>query len=70
MKHNPGLDTDLQMALKGQMIDQLPIIRGGIQLVLLRYPGDTFLNECMSRVLFELDRLTAFVFQEEGQEIH
>jgi len=55
----------LQLAVKDRLIDQIPIIHGCIQLVLLRYPGDAFLNECMGGVLRALDRLTDLVFEEE-----
>ena len=72
MKDNLKLEADLQLAINDKMIDQIPIIHGCIQLVLLRYPGDAFLNECMGGVLDALDRLTDLVFQEERntQAIH
>jgi len=72
MKHSIMPEADLQLAVKEEIIDQIPIIHGCIQLVLLRYPGDAFLNECMGGVLHALDRLTDLVFQEKGnkQEIH
>ena len=72
MKDNLRLAADLQVAAKDKIVDQIPIIHGFIELVLLRYPGDAFLNECMGGLLQALDRLTDLVFQEAGntQEIH
>ena len=65
MKDTLRPEADLQVAAKDRIIDQIPIIHGCIQLVLLRYPGDAFLNECMGGVLQALDRLTDLVFKEE-----
>jgi hypothetical protein len=50
---SPNLDD----ALKSQIIHQLAIIRGHIQLVLVRYPGVTFLTESLNNVLIAADRL-------------
>ena len=56
------LNPDTNLSLQDQMIDQLTIIRGCVQLVLLRYPGDPFLRETLGKVtsatelLLELSR--------------
>jgi len=65
MKDTLRPEADLQVATRDRIVDQIPIIHGCIQLVLLRYPGDTFLNECMGGVLQALDRLADLVFEEE-----
>jgi hypothetical protein len=65
MRDNLSPEAHLQMVAKDRIVDQIPIIHGCIQLVLLRYPGDSFLNECMGGVLQALDRLADLVFEEE-----
>jgi hypothetical protein len=57
-KMNEQLDSEQDLPIQDQMIDQLTIIRGCVQLVLLRYPGDLFLSESLGRVMSATERLT------------
>ena len=57
-------DGDLDLSIRDQMIDQLTIIRGCVQLVLLRYPGDIFLREALSKVMNAADRMTELARKE------
>ena len=55
---NEQLESEQDLPIQDQMIDQLTIIRGCVQLVLLRYPGDLFLRESLGRVMSATERLT------------
>jgi hypothetical protein len=55
---NEQLDPEPRLPIQDQMIDQLSIIRGCVQLVLLRYPGDLFLRETLDKVMSATERLT------------
>ena len=55
---NEQSDPELDLPTQDQMIDQLTIIRGCVQLVLLRYPGDLFLRETLGKVMSATERLT------------
>ena len=58
-------DPDLDLPTQDQMIDQLTIIRGCVQLVLLRYPGDLFLRETLGKVMSATERLTELARKQE-----
>jgi hypothetical protein len=57
-------EAELQAPIQDRLIDQLTIMHGCIQLVLLRYPTDVFLSECLGRVLHALDQLTEIALHE------
>jgi hypothetical protein len=58
-------DPDVDLPTQDQMIDQLSIIRGCVQLVLLRYPGDLFLRETLGKVMSATERLTELARKQE-----
>jgi len=58
MNENVKLKPGVHPEIKDEMIDQISIINGYIRIVLLRYPGDKFLTECLSKILVSADLLT------------
>jgi ribosomal protein RSM22 (predicted rRNA methylase) len=66
MNENLKLEASLRPEITGKIIDQISIINGYIQIVLLRYPGDTFLNECLSEISNSADKVTEQVLLDVG----
>jgi hypothetical protein len=61
----PGQDGRLD--IENQIIDQLTIIRGCVELVLRRYPEDLFLKENLEGVISAVDQMTLLVQQDAGK---
>lgn len=61
----PGQNGRLD--IENQIIDQLTIIRGCVQLAMRRYPEDLFLNETLDRAIIAADQMTLLVQQDPGK---
>jgi hypothetical protein len=59
-------EASLRPEITDKIIDQISIINGYIEIVLLKYPGDTFLNECLSEISNSADKVTEQLLLDVG----
>ena len=61
MNNTLKLEGSLSPEITDRIIDQISIINGYVQIVLLRYSGDAFLTECLTKISNSADLLTEHV---------
>ena len=61
MNNTLKLEGSLSPEITDRIIDQISIINGYVQIVLLRYSGDSFLTECLTKISNSADVLTEHV---------